>query len=217
MTGGDERGPSLPVVRPPETMADPVREGPVAGVLLAAGTSSRFGETNKLLEPLDGEPLVRHAGRTLAAVGLSPLVAVLGHDSARVRDALDGLGFTFVENPAYETGQSTSVRAGIEALAGVAGAVVALGDMPFVSPASVTALVAAYRAGLGTALAAACDGRRGNPVLFDARYFDALTGVSGDVGGRKILLTGGDSVLVETGDRGVLRDVDTPADLASDR
>ena len=205
--------PDLPVVDPPPDAETGTRDATVAGVLLAAGTSSRFGETNKLLADLDGVPLVRYAGWTLARGAVDPLVAVVGADGERVAAALEGLGFAVVENRAYESGQATSVRAGVRALEDARGAVFALGDMPFVDPGTVDALVAAHRAGLGTALAAACNGERGNPVLFDERYFEALTDVSGDVGGREILLTGGNSVLVETGDPGVRRDVDEQADL----
>jgi molybdenum cofactor cytidylyltransferase len=188
----------------------------VAGVLLAAGTSSRFDGANKLLARVDDETIVRRAARTLATAGLSPLVAVVGHEGNRVASAVDGLGFEVVHNDAYGHGQSTSVAAGVGALGpDVDAAVFALGDMPLVHPASVVALVAAYRAGAGTALAAACEGERGNPVLFDARHFPALADVTGDTGGRAILLEGADSALVETGDPGVLRDVDTRSDLES--
>ena len=219
----------LPLVEPP---ADGESEGetgeggergdgpPVAGVLLAAGTGSRFGDANKLLATLDGEPIVRHAARTLVEAGVDPLVAVVGYEADRTAAALDDLPFAIVENDAYRAGQSTSVRAGVRALEGegdgdadVAAAVFALGDMPRVDPASVRALVDVYRSGPWTALAAAVDGERGNPVLFDRGHFDALADVSGDRGGRRILLSGDGSALVETGDSGVRRDVDTPADL----
>ena len=210
----------LPVVEPPTDAdgnpappADPVREGRVAGVLLAAGTSSRFGEANKLLATVDGDPLVRHAARSLAAADVDSPVAVVGHGADRIERALDGLGFSVVYNPDYEQGQATSVRVAINALDDVTAAVFALGDMPCIRPQTTTALVAAYRAGRGTALAAAHEGERGNPVLFDSYYFDALADVEGDVGGRHILLSGEDSALVETGDPGVTRDVDTSADL----
>jgi molybdenum cofactor cytidylyltransferase len=189
------------------------RNGPVAGVLLAAGTGVQYEDGNKLLATLAGEPVVRRAARPLVATDLDPLVAVLGHEAAAIEDALSGRGFRVVTNPAYEAGQATSVRTGVEALGDVAGAVFALGDMPLVEPASVEALVATYRAGRATALAAACDGRRGNPVLFDSAQFDALAGVSGDVGGRSVLLGADEAALVETGDLGVLRDVDTREDL----
>lgn len=215
MTGDDEResAPSLPVVDPDEVGPPTAVEGPVAGVLLAAGTSSRFEDGNKLLAELDGEPLVRHAARTLAATDLDPLVAVVGNDADRVADALDGLGFEVVHNPDYADGQATSVRAAVESLVGVSGAVFALGDMPRVDPASVEKLVRVYRSGRASALAAACEGQRGNPVLFDERYFDGLADVEGDRGGREVLLEGEESILVQTEDEGVLEDVDTRKSL----
>ena len=119
-------------------------------------------------------------------------------------------------NPDYAEGQATSVRSGVEALTDdgeVEAVVFALGDMPAVASESVRALVDVFRTGEWTALAAAFEGKRGNPVLFDRRHFDALTDVSGDRGGRRILREGERSALVETGDEGVRRDVDTPADL----
>lgn len=85
--------------------------------------------------------------------------------------------------------------------------------MPFVSPASVEALIRAYEAGYGTGLAAAVDGQRGNPVLFDAQHFDSLTTLNEDIGGRYVLFEEADTVLVETGDLGVRRDIDRPSDL----
>jgi molybdenum cofactor cytidylyltransferase len=218
-TDGHPESEGLPVVHPPGgSDAERASDGNtprVAGVLLAAGTSSRFGEANKLLASLDGDPLVRHAARTLVEAGLEPLVAVVGHQRDRVAAALDGLGFTLVTNPEYDDGQATSVRRGVEAFDGEAvdAVVFALGDMPAVDPESVRSLVAAYRTGEWTALAAAVEGVRGNPVLFDRRHFDALADVSGDRGGRRILEEGAHSALVETGDDGVRHDVDTPADL----
>lgn len=212
---------SLPVVDPPGQEAARAagegggdRDAPrVAGVLLAAGTSTRFGERNKLLADAGGAPVVRRAAEALLASGVESVVVVLGHEADRVREALAGLDAAFVENPDYRDGQATSVRAGVEAVRGRADAAVfALGDMPFVDPGSVDALLSAYRAGAGDALAAACGGERGNPVLFDARFFDDLADVSGDTGGRRILLSEG--ALVETGDPGVRRDVDEPSDLS---
>ncbi|MFD1599534.1 nucleotidyltransferase family protein [Halobellus rarus] len=228
MTDGEV---DLPVVSPPFDEEGADEEGSseedddrtrdrsrVAGVLLAAGTSDRFGDRNKLLATHDGDPLVRHAARTLLDAGLDPVVAVVGHEADRVVDALAGLDVAVVANDAYDTGQASSLRAGIGALrdsdAQVDAAVIALGDMPFVDPETVETLVAAYDAGVGDALAAAHDGVRGNPVLFDRRFFDALADVAGDVGGREILLTSGDSACVSVSDPGVRRDVDEPGDLA---
>ncbi|WP_241686259.1 nucleotidyltransferase family protein [Halorubrum amylolyticum] len=215
---------SLPVVEPPfdrdteressssVSLAD---KSPIIGVVLAAGTSSRFGDRNKLLLTWREEPLVRHAARTLCESVVDDVVVVTGHEHERVTTAVGDLDVTAVHNDAYEAGQATTVRRGVAAVRdrNGAAALIALGDMPLVSVESVDRLVAAYRAGAGDALAACCEGVRGNPVLFDDRHFDALSDVAGDIGGREILLTDDRSVLVETGDEGVLTDVDRHGDL----
>ncbi len=204
----------------------------VHGLLLAAGTSSRFGDRNKLLATVDGEPIVRHAARSLLASNVDAITVVLGHEHERVRDAIADLveetalpGSTtppvrFVRAPDYAEGQSRSLRCGIEAIQDrdpdADAVVIALGDMPDVLPATIDRLIAAYEVGAGTALAAAYDRQRGNPVLFDATHFDALVATDGDTGGRSVLLTAEDAALVETSDPGVVRDVDRPEDLAED-
>ncbi|MFC4247397.1 NTP transferase domain-containing protein [Natribaculum luteum] len=198
--------------------ADPA-DPTVVGVVLAGGTSSRFGEANKLLAELEGEPLVRHATRTLLDAGLAEVVVVVGHEAEAVRATLAGFDVQIVHNPDYDEGLSTTVERGLRAASDVdPNAVVFLpGDMPAVDPATVRQLVDAYRAGLGTALAAASDGRRGNPVLFDQRHFDALLAVDGDVGGRPVLIESDDSACITTDDPGVLQDVDTLEDLQRQR
>lgn len=215
-------GNGLPVI--PMAAAPPATEEAidgVAGILLAAGESTRFGADNKLLATVDGESIVRHAARILLEAGLSPVVVVLGHEASRVRDALSGMDLVFADNPAYRAGQSTSVATGVAALqepvVDVEAVVIALGDMPAVRVETVRRLVGAFRAGRGDALAAAFEGRRGNPVLFDARFFPDLADLEGDRGARDLLLGSDDSALVETGDPGVLADVDDPADLADRR
>lgn len=213
-------GPDLPVVSPP--FGERTREAPsgrlrVGGVLLAAGTSSRFGERNKLLATLDGDPLVRRAAQSLVDAGLDPVVVVVGHEADRVIAALDGLDVDFVTNDAYETGQASSVRAGISTLLQanrpVDAAVIALGDMPFVRPETIETMTQAYATEVGDALAAAHQGVRGNPVLFDRRFFEDLADVSGDTGGKTILLTSDASACIDVDDPGVRRDVDEPMDL----
>lgn len=203
--------PSLPVVDPPDE--EPTGSSRVAGLLLAAGTSTRYGSENKLLATVDGEPLVRRAARTLLDATVDPVIIVTGHERHRVENALSGLDLRFVHNPDYELGQATSVATGIDALPETIDAVViALGDMPSVDSRSIDALVAAFEHGQGSALAAGYEGTRGNPVLFARRHFDDLADVSGDVGGRGILLESTDAAVVETGDPGVMADIDVPAD-----
>ncbi|WP_435125671.1 nucleotidyltransferase family protein [Halobaculum sp. D14] len=202
-----------------ERIPTPDRSGDAApsvvGVLLAAGTSSRFGDANKLLAELDGRPLVRHAARTLLDADLAAVVAVVGWEAGAVRDALGDAAVRVVENPDYADGLASSVARGVGAAADLdADAAVFLpGDMPTVASSTVRRLVDAYRADVGTALAAAHDGVRGNPVLFDRAHFGSLRRVDGDVGGRAVLRGSDAAALVDVGDAGVVVDVDTPQDL----
>lgn len=204
----------LPLITATE-IDPPVKDATVAGILLAAGTSSRFGERNKLLATVEAEPIVVHAARTLRRSMVDTVITVVGYEAERVRTALDGMAIEIVTNDDYADGQATSVKAGIEALDGaepsIDAAIFALGDMPFVAPTTVDQLIDAFRAEVGTALAAAYEGQRGNPVVFGAEHFPALTNVDGDIGGRGVLLEHG--TLVDTNDPGVVADIDTPADL----
>lgn len=201
------------VTDPVDPPFDPDDTPRVAGIVLAAGTSSRFGQQNKLLTPIDGKPLVRHAVDPVCEV-LPHVLVVLGHEGDAVRSAIDDLPVSFVQNEAYATGQASSVRCGLQAVGpAVDGALFALGDMPDVQPGSIEMLVNAFGAGVGDPVVAAYDGQRGNPVVFGQQYFERLAAVSGDIGGRAILESAPDIALVATGDPGVSRDINTPADL----
>ncbi len=205
---------TLRVVTPPSP-ADVELDSTVHGVVLAAGTSSRYGSANKLLQPLAGDPLVTHAVSTLLAAPLDGVTVVVGHDATRVRSVLPTEAVDVRMNESFATGQSTSVREGTRSAreANADAVIFALGDMPAIDPATISKLIRAYERGDGSVLAAGCNGGRGNPVLFGTTHFAALESSSGDVGGRHILQTATDAAIVETGDSGVLRDIDRPADL----
>ena len=205
---------TLPVVEPP-SVEHGCESTAVHGIVLAAGTSSRYGSKNKLLQSIDGDPVIRRAVTALVDSRLSDVTVVLGYDRERVRAALQGFDIEFRYNDSYEDGQSTSVREGTTAARETnADAVLfALGDMPYVSSTTIDTLVTVYESETRSAVAAGYRGERGNPVLFDSRHFESLGSVSGDVGGRDILRRDPNAVVVETGDPGVLRDIDRPADL----
>ena len=212
---------SLPVRRPEEFPERVVRpDATVHGVVLAAGTSTRYGSANKLMESLDGRPLVRHAVDTLVESNVDEVTVVVGYEAARVRKAVAAVPVETVENPRYEEGLGTSVRLGVSAAAdrNADAVLLALGDMPWIDDSSIDLLIDAYVRGVGVAMAAAYRGRRGNPVLFDSRFFDALTVAheGGDVGGRELLSREHGALAIETGDFGVVRDVDRTSDLERD-
>ena len=160
----------------------------IAAVVLAAGMSSRMGRQKLLLPMEGGRLLIRLSVERVLAAGLDDVVIVLGRDAEAVAAALAGLPVRTVVNPRYAEGQSTSLRAGLDALpAGTEAAVVALGDQPLPDPGLIRRLVALFRqTGRPVVVPRYHDGR-GNPVLFSAAVFDELRAVTGDRGGRGVI------------------------------
>jgi molybdenum cofactor cytidylyltransferase len=158
--------------------------GRVAGVVLAAGGSERFGSLKQLL-PWRGKPLAWYALNAALNANLEPIVVVIGAEAARVQEALAREGVHILENPSWADGQSTSMHAGLGVVQdSVEGAILLLADMPLVSDDLLRALVKEHRETLAPLVAPVAGGRRGNPVLFDRRTFSALREIHGDQGGR---------------------------------
>lgn len=189
----------------------------VAGLVLAAGRSSRMAPRNKLLEPIDGMPMVRRVAMTALASGARPVIAVTGFDATRVADALRGLEVTIVHNPSYEEGLSMSLRAGLRALPpDTDGALICLGDMPAINSGDLKTLMTAFAARGGAGICVPVrHGRQGNPVLFGAALFSEMMGIGGDVGAKQLIARYQECVTeVEMASDGIFADVDAPQDLA---
>jgi molybdenum cofactor cytidylyltransferase len=183
----------------------------VAGIILAAGESQRFGQPKPLLL-WRGEPFIRHSARTALEAGLSPVIVVTGEHASELQAACAGLGVELVHNPDWESGQSASVKAGLRQLPSEAGAVVfLLADQPQAPSGLVRLLVETHAAGLPPIVAPLVDGRRANPVLFDRLTFPDLMALHGDVGGRA-LFSKYPIAWVPWHDPSVLLDIDTPQD-----
>ena len=120
--------------------------------------------------------------------------------------------------PDYAAGLSASLKAGISAVpADARAAIVCLGDMPLVTGRMLDRLVAAYDPDEGRAIVAPThQGKLGNPVLWDRRYFQDILGLTGDGGARKLLEAHAEDIAeVDIGDDAVLRDFDTLESLAT--
>jgi CTP:molybdopterin cytidylyltransferase MocA len=183
-----------------------------AALLLAAGEGRRLGLGPKALLPYRGRPLIEHAMAVLRAGGCGRVVVVLGAGADAVAAAADLTGCTVVRNPDWASGMGSSLRVGLAALPPAApAALVSLVDTPGVTPAAVTRLLDAHRAGSDLA-AAAYGGRRAHPVVIGARYWaEASAGAVGDAGARTLLRDrAGELVLVECADIAVPDDIDTP-------
>ncbi|MFN3225604.1 MAG: NTP transferase domain-containing protein [Hyphomicrobiales bacterium] len=177
----------------------------VAGVLLAAGSSRRFGATDKLLAMLQGRPLVTHAAQAMCAFDPDVLIAVT--TSPEVAALLPD--FEIAAPPEEAPEQSDSLRAGIS-LAESRGAtriVIALADMPFVTADLLQKVAGRCTA---TRASAATDGQRTTPpACFPQSCFSDLRDLRGDRGAAALLRDLPPSALVDVPPE-TLRDIDTP-------
>ena len=193
----------------------------IAALVLAAGQSRRMGAQNKLLADIDGKPMIAHIVDTVLRSKAHPVLIVTGHQAAAVEQALDGRDVRFIANPDYADGLSTSLKAGLAALSSnsVDGALMCLGDMPDVSADDLNRLIAAFDPAEDRAICVpTVDGKRGNPVLWSAEFFDDMMALKGDTGA-KHLIGEHEAVLCEVplDGPGALSDIDTPAALAARR
>ncbi|MFJ7769714.1 NTP transferase domain-containing protein [Streptomyces sp. NPDC097107] len=194
-------------------------EDQVAGLLLAAGGGRRLGGRPKALLEHRGQPLVEHAIAALRAAGCARVHVVLGAraETVRARAVLDGC--VVVENPDWEQGMGSSLRAGLGSLAGPAGAglraaLVSLVDQPGIGAEAMARVRAACRDETSLA-SAAYAGERGHPVLLGAAHWAGVSATAtGDRGARAYLREHeADITLVECADVARPYDIDTEADL----
>ena len=185
-----------------------------AAIVLAAGLSRRMGRP-KLLLDLQGKPVIRHTVERVIAGGCAPVLVVVGPAHEALRRALDGLAVRFVVNPTPEAGQSSSVRAGIEAVPAEATTVlIALGDQPGLLLDVISRLQQAIGApGKRIAAPRYADGL-GNPVLFAAAVFPELLTLSGDRGARSVVEKDPARLAIVDVAAPMPSDLDTPEDYA---
>ncbi|MBT3349824.1 MAG: nucleotidyltransferase family protein [Nitrospinaceae bacterium] len=162
----------------------------ISAILLAAGLSSRLGR-NKLLASLGGKAAVRRVAEAALASKAAEVVVVTGHEREGVEAALAGLSVTLVHNPDFESGQASSLVAGVRAAAPEAdGYLFALGDQPLIGTGLIDELIEIFALSDATLAAApVINGRRGNPALISASLKAELEALRGDEGARGIIKT----------------------------
>jgi molybdenum cofactor cytidylyltransferase len=188
----------------------------VSGLLLAAGSATRFGRS-KQLEKLGGTPLVSRAARALSSSVVDEVVVVVGNGADEVTRALANEDVRLVLNPAFRTGLSSSLRAGVHSLDSRSDAVVVcLGDQPFVTADLIDRIVDRYRKTRADAVAASSDDIISPPVLLDRGLFGEVARLRGDRGAKGIAMAAARFEKVEA-DPDALLDVDTEEELARAR
>lgn len=184
----------------------------VAAVILAAGASTRMGR-NKLLLPVDGEPMVHRAARRALAAGLAPVVVVLGHESDRVREALADLDVAFVASSDPTGPTSASLHAGLRALGPAVNAtVVMLSDMVHVTEAMLRALVEDSARGTAPLEVSRYGEVLAPPLLFRRALWPELLAWQGEGCGKAVVRAHRDEAGLHDWPEAALQDIDTPGD-----
>ena len=183
----------------------------MAGILLAAGSSTRFGGF-KLMHPIDGVPMVLKSANAMKAALGAVLVAV--RPGSPCLPTLLEQGLNVIECARAEEGMGGTLAEAVAAApADAGGFLIALADMPFIRVDTIVAVARALEAGAALA-APSYRGERGHPVGIAASYRAELLAVTGDAGARAIMKRDAARITsVPVDDPGVLRDIDTPADL----
>ncbi len=187
----------------------------VAAIVLAAGCSTRMASGNKLLADVDGKPMLHRTLEAVECANLQPIVVVTGFQSARICESIAQYPVEIAHNPDYRQGLGTSLRTGIASLPDSTGAaIIFLADMPDITADVPNRLIRAHFTSKDKICVPVRAGRRGNPVLWPRRYFQDLSRVEGDVGGRYLMRKFCDSVQeVPVSSASIFNDVDTVQDL----
>lgn len=206
----------MPAEAPSPAHAAP-RSPTVAAILLAAGTSRRMGR-NKLLLELDGEAIVRRSARAALGAGLSPVIAVLGHQADRVRLALGGLPLAFATSADPTGPTSASLHRGLEQLPDtVEATVVLLADMVWVTDAMLAQMVEVHRRAGAAVVASRYGDVIAPPFLFARELFTELRARAEEGVGRAVVARHAQRAAFLDWPPAALADVDTPADLQAAR
>jgi len=188
----------------------------ISAILLGAGESKRMG-VDKLSLPWGGETVFKHCFNTLFRSRVNEIVVVLSKQNEGMKRQFEmgvsGLRrkIKVVVNPYTKRGMSTSIRRGLQVMHRKSGAIlISLGDQPFLKTRTINALIRAFELRGGGIVVPSFRGRKGHPVIFHRRYARELMELSGDMGGKSVLLRNTRQIkIVPVKSEGVVEDIDT--------
>ncbi|MBU1211623.1 MAG: nucleotidyltransferase family protein [Alphaproteobacteria bacterium] len=186
-------------------------------IVLAAGLSRRFGETDKLMAEVGGKPLIWHAATCALNARCNRVVVVIGRDGEQIISALDGLAVTLCPNPVHDKGIGSSISAGVASLpAATDGVLILPADMPWMQSDLIDRLISVFAAAGGKAVVypTTAGGEQRNPVLWPRSEFRNLVKLNADQGARGLIAgTSNERIEVLVADDRIFRDIDSPHDL----
>lgn len=190
----------------------------VTAIILAAGESRRMGAQNKLLLPLNGKAVIEHVVDHVLESAAGEAIVVLGHEADRIKEQLKTKPVRFVMNHEFHLGMTTSICAGVAAASPQSeGFMICLSDLPFISTQEFTQLIRAFEIASTESKKSIVvpmhQGRRGNPVIFSARFKEEILAHKALQGCKGLIKQHPEAVLeVEIAVDNILKDIDTIAD-----
>jgi molybdenum cofactor cytidylyltransferase len=186
----------------------------IAGLILAAGGSSRMGDQNKLMMPFQGKPMLNHVVNASLNSNLTQTFVVVGHQSSEIKNLVQSDDIQCVENEQWETGMASSIVAGISQLKQFDGFLILLGDMPLVTPELINEII--FHGSADKIVIPIKDGLHGNPVFFGSKFRDELLTLYGDSGAKKVIQDNLSSLIkIEIQSNIIFKDYDTKESLES--
>lgn len=190
----------------------------IAAVVLAAGLSSRMGQSKHLLPWLNGQTVIEQILTQVSAAGVPVIMVITGNRAEEVAAKAQAMGIEAVYNPDYATGEMlSSLKTGLRHLPDEVEAVlVVLGDQPRIRAAAMRQIMAAFAAGKGKVIAPRYRGQRGHPMLISRAYFAELLALPPDGAPRDVVARHPDQVYLLDLDADAPGDLDTPEDYAAE-
>jgi len=190
----------------------------ISAVILAAGESRRMGKQNKLLLPVGGEALLVKFVKSVCDSDVDQVLVVIGHEAEKIKMELNNFSLSFVYNPNFSEGMTTSIKSGVKRIPpDCDGFLICLADMPLIKAPEVNKLIHAYVQDRvkekKLIVVPVFQGHRGNPVLFSNEFRNDILEHKNKSGCKGVIMNNSKYVKeIEMDDDKMLLDVDTLED-----